>query len=414
MQKAQTRELPFRKALRTASPCSDIRIGGHSRPLTSKCYLVSFDVTQFVRDWADGTFPDNGLTLVHPFTLGGGGLVASSDSKENAASKHEPVLHIAAVARQNLTPTATSGTKMKIIEPPYSLLDLGNHEWRFQESPEMETATFDFDAIHEHRRTLKKYGADLRRFLVKHPNHIDALHHYASCLSAEGKTLEALAFSEMAVATAMRAFPKKFSIDKDKLPTGFVQNRPFLRALHGLMLAQRNAELIDEAITTGQMCLTLDVQDRMGAREELVVYLLEDNRDEAALALFERPDLVDTFFTHEYLHALVLIRLKRELDARKILRKRIYYAPQIARFLLDRKLSQPTNDEPLGLITSGSEIEGWMVARRLGPLWWPNKVAMRVLREESKPCAKQGWKRFLKAVNVHVDASGEFPNPSPE
>ena len=153
---------------------------------------------------------------------------------------------------------------MKLIEPHYRLENCGGKEWRFQESAEMQVATEKFDTLLEktfHSPSL----AALYKILEKHPNHIDVLHHYASLLQNEGKHIEGLAFSQMAVAIGTRAFPKHFVIGQDTLPTGFTANRPFLRALHGLMLAERTVDLIEDAIATGEMCLALDHQDRMGA-----------------------------------------------------------------------------------------------------------------------------------------------------
>jgi tetratricopeptide (TPR) repeat protein len=284
-------------------------------------------------------------------------------------------------------------SNMKVIKPPYELLDRGSNDWRFQESPEMEAATVGFDAIQEQRRTPGRYEATLRKFLLEYPNHIDGLHHYSICLSSTGNHLESLAFSQTAVATGIRALPAQFIIGKDRLPTGFVENRPFLRALHGLMLAQRNVGLIEEAIATGQMCLALDQQDRMGAREEVVLYLLEANDDETALSLFQDPKYAGTFFSNEYLHALVLIRLGREKDAREVLKQRLNYSPQVARFILNRDAPEPDNDDRWGFVISGSEYEGWMIACRLAPLWRSNRKAMQILRQESKPYEQNGWKR---------------------
>ena len=273
---------------------------------------------------------------------------------------------------------------MKIIKPPYELLDMGHREWRFQGSEEMQAATLEFDAILEWANEPAKYTARLHKFLLKHPDHIDGLHHYSMCLTNSRAPLEALAFSQTAVTTGIRIFPAGFTIGKDRLPTGFVQNRPFLRSLHGLMLAQRNVGLIQEAITTGEMCLALDVGDRMGAREDLVFYLLEANHDSAALSLFENPAFAGTFLSGEFLHALALIRMDREADALPILKNRLRYTPQVAKFILNRNLPEPVNDDRLGFVASGSTYEGWVVAQKYAYLWRTNRKAMRLLRRESE------------------------------
>lgn len=287
---------------------------------------------------------------------------------------------------------------MKLIEPHYRLENCGGKEWRFQESAEMLAATEKFDALLE--KTFNSPGlAALYKILKKHPNHIDVLHHYASLLQNEGKHLEGLAFSQMAVAVGMKAFPKQFVIGQDTLPTGFIANRPFLRALHGLMLAQKTVDLMEDAIATGETCLALDHQDRMGARESLANYLMESGRDRATLELFENPTYKDTFFATEYLHVLALIRLGQEQQARDLLRKRLHYYPQVARFILNHRLPQPINEDRFGGIISGSELEGWIHARYFGSLWRSNRVAVKILREESRPYTEQNWKRYLNQPN---------------
>lgn len=299
---------------------------------------------------------------------------------------------------------------MQAMELPYTLVDCGSNEWRFQESSSMFEATMKFDSV------LEKYGGSsalttaLYSFLQERPDHIDALHHYASCISA-ARPLDGLAFSQMAVTIGTQVLSAQFVIGKDRLPTGFVQNRPFLRSLHGLMLGQRRMNLTEVAISTGEMCLKLDMEDRMGARESLAFYLVESGRDKTALALFDNPAYKDRFSGRvTYLHALVLIRLGHEEEALNVLRHCLHYYPQVARFILNKRLPQPQNNEPRGLIASGSEFEGWLDARRVGSEWWPNRAAMALLRKAATPLAKQGWKRYSYGLNTDCRLSKSSPS----
>jgi len=286
---------------------------------------------------------------------------------------------------------------MKIVEAPYTLLDRGHNEWRFSESSAMATATEVFDSILEknngyHGGWSSRLAGALRKFLQKHPDHIDALHHYASCLLHDDQDVEALAFSHTAVATGMRFFPRQFTIGKDRLPTGYIQNRPFIRAVHGLMLAQRNLSLINEAISTAEMCLSLDEEDRMGARESLAIYLLESNRNRNAIELFEKPLYKENFRGAQYLFPLALVRIGENEKARKSLAHCLYYYPQVARFILNRALPQPEGDSRFGA-TWGSELEGWIYARQFGAFWRADRKAMTILQEESVPYVNRGWQR---------------------
>jgi len=273
---------------------------------------------------------------------------------------------------------------MTFIEPPYTLLDRESHQWRFQESQSIAQATQGFDRLLEQFRYSPKLALRLRKFLQKHPNHIDALHHYAACLLDEGNDLEALAFSQTAVATGFRAFPKQFVIGKDRLSTGFVQNRPFLRALHGLMLAQRKNGLLEDAVTTGQMCLALDHEDRMGARLSLACYLVESGRDKTFLELLDNPAYEGTFGLVGFLRPLALIRLGREEESRGILRDWLQVSPDIARYILHPKLPQPAELRHSSVESNQGENRSWMIAREFGQLWRKNRKAIKLLREESR------------------------------
>jgi tetratricopeptide (TPR) repeat protein len=281
---------------------------------------------------------------------------------------------------------------MKVNERPYRVILMDPHVWRFEESDEMKAATQEFDQILG-RHQGRAFATALRRFIRAHPNHIDALHHYASCVSAMGKPIDAYAFQQTAVAIGLRALPREFEEGRDLLDTGFVSNRPFLRALQGLMLAQRNVGLVEEAIATGELCLRLDPGDRMGARLSLPIYLLEAGRDRCALELFERKGLAESFMCVEYLRALALLCLGRGDEARGVLRSCLNYYPQIARYILDAKLPQPPNDATMGYVTSGSEYEGWINSQDFGFLWRKNPSAMEVLCTEAKPIAARNWER---------------------
>src|SRR5260221_11251147 len=123
---------------------------------------------------------------------------------------------------------------MKTIEPPYILIDLGDYDWRFGESSEMRAATERFDSILFGRSP--DVAAAIRKFLLKQPDHIDALHHYSSYLGLRKRSIEALAFSQTAASTGLRVFPKQFGHGRVRLRTGCVSNRASLRPLYGLMM----------------------------------------------------------------------------------------------------------------------------------------------------------------------------------
>lgn len=269
---------------------------------------------------------------------------------------------------------------MKLVEPDYRLEQMGKRDWRFVESWDMSAATEKFNGILEHRGGRRGLTAALRSFLNEHPGHIDALHHYAMCKFNEGKLLDALAFAHTAVATGRAALPDDFHLADDCLPGGWIENRPFLRALHGLMISQNALFQIGAAVETGKALIGCDSQDRMGARLVLPLYLLELNRDREAVEMFIRPEFEGTFGTTSSLHVLALIRLGRNEDAMKALTPCLRYYPKVITYLLDPRLPRPENESPFGGVIMGSDYEAWDAAIQQRGVWERTPGALDLLR----------------------------------
>lgn len=270
---------------------------------------------------------------------------------------------------------------------------MDEHEWRFEPSDEMREVSQRFWQLMEDYAGTKKFTPQLRKLLNDHPDHIDALHHYVLCKLDEGKPLDAYAFAHTAVAIGKAAFPAEFRPGKDRLPGGFIENRPFLRAMHGLMMAQWAVFKRDEAIQTGKELLNYDREDRSGSRLLLAEYLVDEHRDHDALALFAEPDLKDTFDVAHYLEALAFLRLGKEDKARKALEPCLKYHPQVARFILEPRTPCPEEGSAFGGITVGSPYEGWYYGTKYSWAWNTPKTAKEFLQKLTAPIAAAGWER---------------------
>lgn len=116
---------------------------------------------------------------------------------------------------------------------------MGTSDYRFVFSTAVNAATEKFDNILESGGGNKGLTSALRLSLNEHPDHMDALYHYSMCKLDEGKSLDAFAFAHAAVAIGRAALPSGFRFENDCLPGGWIENRPFLRSLFGLMSTQR-------------------------------------------------------------------------------------------------------------------------------------------------------------------------------
>lgn len=281
---------------------------------------------------------------------------------------------------------------MKENIPALQLIPTDTHEWRFQESPAMQRVTLRFDAIWERHQGDKKLGSPLKRFLTDHPNHVDGLHHYAMHRIHMGHVLDGYAYAVTAVATAKAVFPPDLQPGRDQIPYGFVTNRPFHRAINGLMFAHASLGNKAAAIGTANEQLAFDPEDRMGVRIVLPIYLLEEGQTRAAIDIFTKPRWKDTFGTAVYLHALALLRLGQADEGRSVLETCVASYPQVARYIINADAPEPDADTRFG-IEWGSEYEGWFYGRQYQVLWRVKPECVDLLKEVSAPFAKDGWKR---------------------
>lgn len=290
--------------------------------------------------------------------------------------------------RHLIVESTRNGCQMKVAKPSYIIVDLGERDWCFDFSPAIRAATDEFYSL-LNRCGDSNYARELGRFVKKHPNHIDALYHRAECLLCDGKLVEGFRMSQAAVGIGYAAMPPRFKLGRDRLRTSFIQNRPFLRAIHGLMRAQYILRLDADAIQSAETALKLDPEDRNGFREWLVTFYLVQRRDQDALSLFESKAYKGTFFGSEYLHALALIRQRKFAPARSVLRECLRYRRYVAKYLLDSSLPKVP---PSGFgMASGGEEEGCHYAGLFGALWRENPEAMKILAEEAAPDIARGW-----------------------
>lgn len=189
---------------------------------------------------------------------------------------------------------------------------VGPHEWEFvyhdiynELMDQFHTGCEFYD-----EGNLDEAERIFRTVLAEMPDHLDAIHHLALVLSGRGLLAEARDLWEQTSRIGHKAFPQDFQLGRDRLEWGWLENRPFLRCLHGLALAKYDNREIEEALKLFQELLSLNPNDNQGVRALAIEALFELGRLEDALEVTERyPD--DVMSETLYGRALALFKRGR-------------------------------------------------------------------------------------------------------
>ena len=144
----------------------------------------------------------------------------------------------------------------------------GAHEWEFVYPDIYDNLMDEFNAgceIYE-QGDLDAAERAFRQVLARMPDHLDAIHHLAMVLSEGNPPDQSHDLWDQAVRIGRKAFPQDFKPGRDRLEWGWLENRPFLRCLHGLALARYEEEEVEEALSLFQELLSLNPNDNQGVR----------------------------------------------------------------------------------------------------------------------------------------------------
>ena len=217
-----------------------------------------------------------------------------------------------------------------------------------------------------------------RAVLAQMPDHLDALHHLALVLSKRDLADQALDLWEQAIRIGHKAFPQDFEPGKDRLEWGWLENRPFLRCLHGLALAKYHEDKAEEALSLFQELLALNPNDNQGARAMAVEALFELGRFADALKITEQY-IDDVMPETLYGRALALFKLSRKREATAALKKAVKYLPLVRKELLKMKHRPPRTASP-DVVTFGGTDQAYYYWEHSGNFWEEDYEALEWLR----------------------------------
>jgi len=193
--------------------------------------------------------------------------------------------------------------------------------------------------------------------LKRVPEFIDARHHLALVRyrSKLGSFKDWKDLWEEIAGTLLALIPPEFQIGRDRLPWGYLDNRPFLRGLHSLACGYLDLEDFPAAQVCLEELLLLNPDDNQGCRALLPTCYFERRRAPAVLELSARygdewmPDLL-------WSRILAHFQLGHLDEAREALQAAAEHQPRIFEIIGKGKKPGP-NRRTDPIIAMGSAAE---------------------------------------------------------
>jgi tetratricopeptide (TPR) repeat protein len=259
------------------------------------------------------------------------------------------------------------------------LRQTAKHEWIF-ELPRITEEVDDRlgEGIDWMHGNLKRAESIFRELIRKYPEHIDAYHHLALTLHKMGKTEEAFVLWEKAVTMALQFFPAYFSMERDQLEWGFVENRPFLRLYHSYGLGLMKLGRTEDALQVFENLIALNPNDNQGVRALVVSCHFALKEPDGVLSVC-RQYPGDNMEQLLYGRALALFQLGKMKQAGKALDLAIQCFPLIAEELLRSKHRRPKGCSER-YVTMGSKEQAYLYWEEQGRYWTETSGAIDLLR----------------------------------
>jgi len=268
------------------------------------------------------------------------------------------------------------------------LSQVAPHEWEFVYPDIYDDLTDEFHRGCElcEEGDLDEAERVFKEVLALMPDHLDAIHHLALVLSERNLLDQAHDLWDQAVSIGRKALPQDFKLGRDRLEWGWLENRPFLRCLHGLALARYEEGEVEEALRLFQELLSLNPNDNQGVRAMAGEALFKLGRLEDALRISEqyRDDMMPETL---YGRALALFKLGQRQEASVALKEAVEYLPLVSKELLKTKHRLPRTARP-DVVTLGGADEAYYYWERWGQFWEEDPEVLEWLRGMTRQAAK--------------------------
>lgn len=166
---------------------------------------------------------------------------------------------------------------------------------------------------------------------TKEPGFLDAYAHVAGALFENEEVGAAKVWYERGLNVAYSVMPKDFSGIISWL---YLDNRPFLRLHHGMILCLLREGDVKAAITEAEQHLQWNPNDNIGVRFILADLYTHENNIRKARSLMKEEPGMSVYPAFHYNDALLYFRQKKYYEALTKLRKGFIANPYIAEILL--------------------------------------------------------------------------------
>lgn len=219
----------------------------------------------------------------------------------------------------------------------------------------------------------KRYITELNRLIRQEPDFIDLHAHLSFAFLEQDKPKKSLDAALAGLAAGNRLIPESFS---GVIEWGYVENRPYLRALQGAMLAYVRLRRHKDAATLIDKMLACNPNDNQGSRYLLGSEVLRAGDKERAATIFD--EYADDYPPYCYELALLHILNKEWVKAATALRHGFSANSYIAEMLCGN-----FHPQPLAIWHGTNFAEPEMATNYIemyGELWFRHPEALAFVR----------------------------------
>jgi thioredoxin-like negative regulator of GroEL len=290
----------------------------------------------------------------------------------------------------------------KRFPPSVRIVREGKHEWQFEHPSTIQTlreTVREFDKINE-EVTIANDEFDsalavnyaqimdiIESAVKKEPLFFEGAIRLAHDEFTHGDEKEAKAILKKSIESARALFPHDFAQDKDTLPWGMLDNRPFLLLLGEYATLVETIDGSMKALPLYEELLALNPGDNQGIRSLLATAYLKTNQLEKLSTLSEKyPD--DMMQELVVGNILALYKQGKYDDAKKKILNNTKYSAHVFREIL-KVGAHPQPELTPGRVRAGGDDEAWLYWQAQGNFWMTTSGAREFLKETLEPTTSQ-------------------------